>query len=177
MALIKPIRKSILAITAAALVLTGAACVRPALAYFTDFTSADGRLTVNAGETTTRVKERFSNMTKQIVITNTGDNDSYIRVAALAAEQYELTVTWESGWTDGGDGYYYYDEILPAGGETTEIDVQITIPKDSEGNEITDDFSVVILQEATRVYHDAEGRPYADWTETYTLSTGEGGEE
>ena len=71
-----------------------------------------------------------SAVSKIVSIRNTGSAEAWIRVqvgttvegsdqAALDAGVVGFTV--EAPWIDGGDGYYYYGEAVPVGGETEDL--------------------------------------------------------
>lgn len=79
-----------------------------------------------------------------VQIKNTGDTDAYIRVAVVvnwASEDgtkiwaqkpvlgtdYTISYATGTGWADGGDGYYYYTEAVPAvNNPETDIDETLT---------------------------------------------------
>ena len=66
-------------LTAAAVILAGTMSIQGVLAYFTANASAQGGHTISLGSST-EITEEFTDWTKHIVITNTGDNDCYVRV-------------------------------------------------------------------------------------------------
>lgn len=128
------------------------------LAYFTTYAEAEGGHVLELGHFT-RIREEFSQWTKHVTLTNTGDRDCYVRLKAFCGSELKLEFTNESGkWSLGDDGYYYYSDIVPIGGETEPIDIKIDIP---EG--YTQDFNVVVVQECTLVLYDGD-TPYADWS-------------
>ena len=91
-----------------------------------------------------------------MTISNTGDYDCYVRVRAFAGSAYSLQYFGEN-WTPGTDGYYYYNEIVPAGGSTGTLDIMIAGAVDGQS------FNVVVVQECTPVQYDEDDSPYADW--------------
>lgn len=146
----------------ASLVLTSG--LRNAWAYFTTNTNAEGgHAVILAGEVTTIDEEfSFNDWTKRLVVTNTDETGRsvYVRARAFSGDLYPLAYGG-TGWEAGDDGYYYYGEILDAGGSTQELLVEIQgVPE-----EVTDpeSFNVVVVYETTPVQYDAEGNPYADW--------------
>ncbi len=66
-------------------------------------------------------------VSKIVQVRNTGGAEAWIRIrvgvsarndAEEALDTDVIRFTVEAPWTDGGDGYYYYNEAVPAGGET-----------------------------------------------------------
>lgn len=155
---------------AVALALVAAASVGSAKAYFTTFATAKGGHQITVG-TKSQITEQFSDWTKHIELSNTGTAECYVRVKVFAGSAYGLEYSGSPGWRDGGDGYWYYDEILPPGGATGRLDVKITLPTVTvpEGDPgatpppYTEDFNVVVIQECTAVLYAEDGTPYADW--------------
>lgn len=153
-------------LAAAALALVGAAGADEAMAYFTTNVTAAGGHPVTLGYETD-IEEDVSDMTKHIVITNTGETDCYVRVKVFGGSQFEIAFTAGSGWSQEADGYWYYSEILPAGGETSELLAKIQVPED-----YTDTFNIVVVQECTPVLYNEDGTPRpADWERTVSTTT------
>lgn len=148
---------------AAALVLIGGVNVRGAMAYFTTYVTAKGGHPITLG-TQTSVKEEVEDMTKHIVISNTGESECYVRVKVFSGSQYTINfsgVVDENNvpyWTLNEDGYWYYKDILPVGEETEELLAKIEVPA-----ELKESFDIVVIQECTPVLYDEAGNPYADW--------------
>lgn len=175
--------KKMIALTAAALVLSAGAAADKAMAYFTVYTEASGGQELNLGFTTTVPDETVSDWTKEITLTNTGENDSFVRVKALAGSRYglEYTDASQGGWSAGADGYYYWQEVL-APGETTGV-LQVKI----DHSQAQDDFNVIVIQECTPVICDENGSPLSwdqiDWSrqadvvKQESLQTVTGGED
>ncbi len=145
---------------AAALILTVGVSTGRALAYFTTYASASGGATLDLGSTTTVPDETFdeTTWTKHVTIRNTGAYDCYVRARAYAGSSYELEYPDADGWTRQADGYWYYDQILPAGEETAELLVRIQRPEAA-----AEEFNVIVVQEHTAVCYREDGTPYADW--------------
>ena len=170
----KCLSKKAIALTAAALTLTMGLSVGTAMAYFTTYTEAAGGVPLELGFTTTVPSETVDNWTKHVTIANTGNQDCYVRVKAFAGSAYALQYTGDN-WTPGADGYYYYSEIVPAGGSTGTLDIAIGNVEEGQS------FNVVVVQECTLVQYDDNGSPYADWNtiadsgeEVYEGEQGEG---
>ena len=127
-------------IIAAALVMIGAAGIKPTMAYFTDTQTATGKITVNLGDSTIIPDEKVDGMTKIITVSNTGDYDVFVRVKAIYSSNYTVTLTDNAkanGWSDGGDGYYYYSDIVTkkdtdnASSKQLELEIEV---KDKNNN-------------------------------------------
>lgn len=147
----------IIAMSAAALGMTAALTVESSLAYFTTYVSSGGGGTVSLG-VSAEIHEDVSNMTKHVTIVNTSENECYVRVKVFAGSVISYRPAG-TNWRGDADGYWYYGEILPGGGETSVLDVAIEVLE--EFNE--DDFNVVVVQECVPVFYDDNGNPYADW--------------
>ena len=156
----KLLKKSRVLLVTAAAVLALAAGAQTALAYFTTYATAKGGYTIHLGETTS-IEENFANWTKKVQVANTGSQPCYVRVKAFCGSQYTLTFTGD-GWSAGEDGYWYYSAVIPAGGSSAELDIAIgNTPADE-----AEDFNVFVVQEAAAVRYNADGTPYADWSQT-----------
>lgn len=157
--------KKRLVLIAMALILISGIAVKPAIAYFTDTVSTEGMLEVKLGDSElTPMEDNVENMIKTIAITNTGDYDVFVRAAAIIPDGITVTMQDSSGWTKGGDGYYYYSSIVAVGETTSKLNLKI------DNGELTD-FNVVIVQEATKVEYDEAGNPVADWDSAVSTQT------
>ena len=163
----KNMNKKTICLAVAAFVLAGSLTVGSAMAYFTAFDTAAGAVELDLGFTETIPNENVVNGKKEITLTNTGSYDCYVRLKALAGDKYKdsLAYSGDSKWAPGAEGYYYYSDIVPAGGSTSQIDVSFSFP-----TEEPDDFNVIIIQECTPVLYDADGNPYADWSVVADIS-------
>lgn len=158
----------------AAVILVLSISVGSTFAYFTTYAEAEGGHVLQLHHDT-RTKEEFSDWTKHVVLTNTGDRDCFVRLKAFCGSQLELEFSDANGkWSLGEDGYYYYSDILPVGADTLPIDIRINLP---EGWDT--DFNVVVVQECTLVLYDENNQPYADWSmvfdhrDTYPVEGGD----
>ncbi|MFR5585123.1 MAG: hypothetical protein ACLTLQ_16080 [[Clostridium] scindens] len=95
------------------------------------------------------------------------------RRKVILREPVYSSVLGEAGaWEErDSDGYWYYNDVLPAGGMTKELLAEITIPED-----LKDSFNVVVIQECTQVLYKDDGTPYADWSKIIDTTTDIGGE-
>lgn len=168
-------------LAAVVLTLTAGITVGSAMAYFTTYVTAKGGYTVELAFTKMEITEEVEYGKKEIILTNTGQHDCYVRLKALTGDRYKDSLLYsEPGettkWTPGADGYYYYSDIVAPEGTTTKLNVSFAFP---EGEEPVD-FNVIIIQECTPVLFDENGNPYADWSViadvTQSVYKGEGEE-
>ena len=133
-----------------------------AWAYFTSYAVTDGTYPVAIGDKVIMTEE-FSRWTKHVRLTaDESSGPVYVRARAFYSDSYGVDYSVpDGGWFDGGDGWYYYGEILYASQATAELTVSITGVPD----EITDplDFGVAVVYESTPVRYRADGTAYADW--------------
>lgn len=133
-----------------------------AWAYFTSYAITAGRYPVAIGDRV-EIHEEFSRWTKHVRLTAQADSGPvYVRARAFHSDLYDIEYNVPEGkWRDGGDGWYYYDDILYAGQTTSELTVNIkNVPE-----EIKDplDFGVAVVYESTPVRYREDGTAYADW--------------
>lgn len=152
-------------LAAAALGLTATLTVGSAMAYFTTYSEAKGSVELNIGFTETEINETVDGEGKHIVISNIGDYDCFVRVRAFST--LELGYAASGDWRDGGDGYWYYDSVLPSGGSTEELLVTFEYPKNTEQDKV-EEFNIIVIQECTPVVYDENGSPIADWNQVIT---------
>ena len=91
----------------------------------------------------------FDLPTQKSQIKNTGETDVVVRVAVYGPTEISYS---GDGWTNGGDGYYYYDSILPAGETSSKLTAKWDVPED-----LGDDYAVVVIQESDQAVYDASG--------------------
>lgn len=148
-----------------AAVMVAGAGIGKAWAYFTTYAEAAGGYTVHLGDRT-EIRESFSDWTKHVVIAGEeGSAPVYIRVRAFYGSQYTLEYSGE-GWSQGADGYYYYNRAVSGNNTTSPLDLKIgNIPQDPEEAER---FNVVVIYESTPVRYHEDGTPYTvhetDWS-------------
>ncbi len=158
-----------LLLAAMGLLLAGGVSAGKALAYFTAYASAGGELQLRLDFPATETNDDVRDWTKHISITNTGEEDCYVRVRVFAGEKYldslEYTAASEAWSYASEEGCWYYGDILTPGETTAELLVKLDRIKlqDMTGNGGKEDFNVIVVQEYTAVLHDAQGNPYADW--------------
>jgi len=159
--------KRTICLSLAAFALVMGLSVGTVMAYFTAVDTAAGGVDLDLKFTTTVPNEEVENSQKMLTLKNTGVEDCYVRLIALAGEQFQggleyIEPAGDGRWTPGPGGYYYYSEILAPGESTTQLNVKFAFPEDPEEGE-QDDFNIIIIQESAPVLYDEEGKPYADW--------------
>lgn len=161
-------KNACLAALAVVLVLT--ASIGSAMAYFTAYTTAAGGYTINLGSKTT-IEETFSDWTKHVVISNAEKSEPvFVRARAFGGSAFTITGSG-SGWRDGGDGFWYYEEPLAGGSSTAELTFSIEgVPENAL---VGDSFNIVVVYESTPALYHEDGSVYADWT---MILDAEGGE-
>ncbi len=146
-------KKTKIILTAICVALVLGLGVVPAMAYFTDYTDAEGSVKVDLGYTTT-MEEKVDGFVKTITISNAGPEACWVRARAFAGSDLSLTYSG-TGWSENADGYWYYNEIIPAGGKTTDLKIEIgNIPKDAE---VGDKLDVAVVYESAKVLYNADG--------------------
>jgi hypothetical protein len=106
-----------------------------------------------------------STQIKVVSIENTGTDAAFVRVGysegwttetaqleGTGGVQKNWTSSWLNDWTDGGDGWYYYKKILPAG-ESVQILSSVTFPAVIPGNA---DYNLNFMVETAQVSDQAE---------------------
>jgi hypothetical protein len=151
-------KKKIL-IIAASLLMLGAVAVKPAMAYFTDTHDAKGAATFKHIEI--KPYEDIDGFTKIVRIENTGDAPVYVRVKFFAgnSEVHKLTTDDERthGWALKEDGFYYYNDVVPAGDVNNVTDTLAV--KVDPGLDEDPYFNVIVVSEAAPLKADGT----ADW--------------
>ena len=146
-------KKTKIILTAICIALVLGLGIVPAMAYFTDYTEAEGSVKVDLGYETT-MKEDVDGFVKTITVSNAGPESCWVRARAFAGSDLSLTYSG-TGWKENSDGYWYYEEIIPAGGATAPLKVEIgNIPKDAQEG---DQLDVAVIYEAAKVIYNADG--------------------
>ena len=165
---------------AAAAVIVMAIGLGTAYAYFTTYTSASGTRTIHLGDSTT-LEETFSDWKKDITVTNGSDSPQavFVRVRGFSGEEYPLSYNGK-GWSDGKDGYWYYDQAVEPGSAAATITVSIDgVPAAEEGNS----FNVVVIYETVPAIQNGEDESgntvyeEADWDGGEVQTMQDGGAE
>ena len=138
----------------------------PAHAYFSATTQSLGGVQIHVKPDTTITEEDVVNGRKVVTITNLSTSTAPVMVRARYFAPNDVTVTAElegSGWSDGGDGYFYYDKVLPVGESANPFVLNVVDITASEAiadpddptkidmDRIGDNFNVIVVYEATNV--------------------------
>ena len=157
----KRTKKTILAVLAAALL--ASATVSTTVAYFSTYAETEGGMTISYWHQE-EITEDASDLAKDITIT--ADKDSaavYVRARAYTGSEYTISCSG-AGWTDGGDGWWYYSEPIADGASTGALHAEISnIPAEAD---IGDGINISVVYESTLVCYRKSGEtfePYADW--------------
>jgi hypothetical protein len=166
-------KKSKLLLTILAVIMAAGMVIAPALAYFTTTAEASGTAVIALADQT-KIEEpdvdvNETEWVKHVVITNEGPADCFVRAKAFAGGELTLNCGGD-GWSDGGDGYWYYgakgsETILKAGEDTAELKVTITgISEITKEKMEGDGLNVAVVYESTKVLYKEDGTPDdADW--------------
>lgn len=120
-----------------------------AYGYFTDYEKAEGGAVIHLNGQTV-IEEKADKDKKEVVIANTGKTDVIVRVAVYGDFIKDIVIANPSDWTE-DEGWYYYNSILPVGGETSKITVNI----DKEAAEAAGhDYEIIVVHESQRVVYD-----------------------
>lgn len=182
-----------------AIVLVAAVAVGGSLAYFTDTQKADNTFTVgnvkitltepnweSSGKFDAPEVYAYEALKKDPTVTNTGANPCFVRVKVEGLNQFgaDKMITYETGyvkdalgagWVNGGDGYFYYNQILlgSAGGNTTgkvtsALFDQIRMPANLTNGDASTTMKVTVTAEAVQ----AQGAK-ARWADVQTMTLAE----
>lgn len=151
--------KAYIALLICAILCIGTAGVGRTSSYFTSRTEASGGYKVS--DTRTEPDEEVGDLWKVIQIKNTGKVECYARLKVICGEAFTLEYSeYDSDWEQGTDGYWYYKEIIPAGGSSTAIKAALTgIPEDFDQKML----NIVVVTESVPVIYASKSGP-EDWT-------------
>ena len=183
----KRFRKPTIILASLALLLVMAVGVRTSIAYFTTYAQSEGGETVQLVHWE-EIEEDVDGLSKAITIRNPAYDPEngkptqpvFVRAKAQTASVFPITYSGGAGWRDGGDGWWYYDEVLKPGDATTVLNAGLVdIPvnedgaflfKDEAGNVIEVDqnqVNVVVVFESTLALYeyqeDGTYVPFAYW--------------
>jgi len=126
-----------------------------AYGYFTANSHAEGTLVIAPLNVVPH--ETIAERGKQLALTNEENSAAaYVRARGFCGDDSALQYTAESGWTDGGDGWWYFDPVLEPGQSTSalKIDISAVLP---ENPKIGDSFNIVVVFESIRPEVGADG--------------------
>lgn len=168
----------VLSLLALALILC--TVISPTLAYFTDQDQATGAIPISLSGKT-EIRDSYDELIKTVAIENTKGRDVWIRMVVAVGETYidygYVDITYGDGWTDGGDGYWYYGSPVSAGSATSNVIVDISKIPTKDLDPAWTEFNVAVLYETTPVQYKADGTTQpANWDIILDTSDTEGGE-
>ncbi len=144
-------RKGIIAVVAIVLALT--ASVGLTVAYFSDYETAMGEVSLNlSGET--QITEEVTDTQKVIKVVNTGsegDADVVVRLSVYGPDGMKVRVDDEH-WSKAKDSdWYYYDKVLAPGETTGSITASIEdLPVDTDLSK----FDIIVNHESAIAVYD-----------------------
>lgn len=137
----------------------------PVYGYFTANTQSSGGLEIKPIDTS--IRETVLENSKQLVIENSEKGAPvYVRARGFSGDDSAgLTYSGETGWVDGGDGWWYYTPLLlpknsaqEQPGTTTKLIVDISkIIPGTDKAEPGDNFNVVVVYESVLPMDGVEG--------------------
>lgn len=118
-------------------------------------------------------------LAKDPTVKNDGANPCFVRIKVTGLDclapagmiTYKTDyVTGKLGdnWVDGGDGYFYYNQVLAVGATTDALFDQIVMPTDLENGDAESEFNVVVTAEAVQ----AQGAR-ARWADVQNMTVAE----
>ena len=120
----------------------------PAYGYFTANSRAEGTLVIAPLNIVPH--ETIAEREKQLIFSNeVNSTAAYVRARGFCGDDSALEYTAQSGWTDGGDGWWYYDPMLEPEQSTSALTIGFSrvIP---ESPRMNDSFNVVVVYESIR---------------------------
>ena len=169
------------AITAAAIITVSSIA---SIAYFSDRDNQQNVLTVGKNEIT--IVEEFDpppTITPGTVITKIpqvksedieGAVDCYTRAyVAFSDTRAEGLMSYEidtSKWVDGGDGYYYYTDVLKPGELTVPLFTNVTVNSEVTQEEIDEitDLDLIVYAESCQAKDKTTGKNYTDYESAWS---------
>ncbi|MBQ9250334.1 MAG: hypothetical protein IJ179_08190 [Oscillospiraceae bacterium] len=143
-----------------AVVLILGSSIGTAVAYFTTYAETKGGYVIRLGGET-EIEEEFSDWTKHVVITSRENSSPvFVRVKAVSGKHYPLEISG-SGWSLGAGDYWYYNDVLPGGSQTSQLDIAIKDVPASEARE-GDEIDVAVVYECVLAIYKADGSPDPD---------------
>ncbi|MGL5354184.1 MAG: BsaA family SipW-dependent biofilm matrix protein [Clostridium sp.] len=84
----------------------------------------------------------------------------------------DIKETGNNKWTDGGDGYYYYNTVIPKGSKTVEIlnSVKVDIPKELKNRYIDKKLIIDVKAEAVQASKDGYRATWSNINEESKLA-------
>ncbi|WP_276931792.1 hypothetical protein [Dubosiella newyorkensis] len=142
-----------------------------AYAYFTTYVAGRGVKEINLSHETKIEEEIPGPLQKSVTVTlEEGSQPVYVRVLAIAPTNTTLTYTPSQGWSQGNDGYFYYESYLTEQDPSTNP-LLIKIEPDQENTPA--EFNVVVLSESIPVEFDEDGNALSpNWDKAIQIERG-----
>lgn len=173
------VKKAALPVLAAALVLGAAA--GPSAGYFTTYVTAQGSELLRLYDVRVDVDDNAVGDVKSITVANATDEPCYVRVKVIqsSTSEAELPISYAGdGWFEGGDGYWYYGDILTGIDPDTDTDeaamlqATVNLPESSAERPLPEGttFNVTVIAECAKILYNtdgtaqANGPAYLGWT-------------
>ena len=139
--------------------------VEPAIAYFTANDHAKGGYVLVIDNSTDIDEPEVISLVKHVVIKNTGNADTAVRVAAFCGSAYTLQFSG-SGWMKADDDFLYYTSALAPGETSSELLISIG-GMEQAGYEDGETFSVEVVKESVPAVYGEDGNLSLDlsWSE------------
>ena len=166
----KYFRKISTILTSIAIVLVVAAGVQSSYAYFTTYAESEGGETVRLVHSE-EIYEEVEDLSKSIRITNNAEKSQpvFVRARAYVGSMFEeyFSYTPDAGWSDGGDGWWYYEEVLDPGESTSTLVAALSEIPEELMNAYQNKVNVVVVFESTLALYEYQGdgiyKPFAYW--------------
>lgn len=160
----------------AAVMVLGAA-VGPSASYFTTYVTAEGGHVLHLQQRRVKTHEEVDANVKNISVENVGEQECFARVLVVASDPTAVAYAGD-GWSDGGDGYWYYAMPLQPGELSGVLKASILLPTSSPDRPIPEgtELNVVVVSECAPVLYDDSGaaKPNGPAYEGWALTVKEG---
>ena len=152
----------ITALTALAALLVLMVNIKPVIAYFTTYAQSQGGQEI-CFDGEEEINVEADGLSRYVTVTNNKVQPVFVRARAFAGSVYSLYYE-ASGWTDGGDGWWYADDPITKDSSTPVLTVKLQdIPQDKL--EEVGNFNIAIVYESVIAVYS-----YDKATDTYTSS-------
>lgn len=146
----------------------GIGLVGSTFSYFTDVDAQGGSYPI--GSVNTEIREETDGYAvKKPSVENTGKTACYVRMRYSILQQGLVTVNVPAqGWTDGGDGWYYYENAVAPGESTTPLFDTVALEEGREAQDLAH-LAISLYQEAVQSEITWNGTDYTDADEIWDL--------
>ena len=128
-------------------------------AYLSSEVKATGSVKYNIKYANAKITmDTVSELKRNIKITNTGNTSCYVRIRIIGTDNigiaYSSNNNGEDRWTDGGDGFWYYEKVLEPGESTINLEIEVYIYDSQVENKI----DCPIVAEATEIIYQPQSQ-------------------